>query len=57
MIQKSKYINCDSIELDDDEISVLKHSLKHGLLLRSKENEMIAVMEDIFWIKLFAKIF
>ena len=37
-----------NIELNDDEIAVLKLGLKHGLLIRPKENEMIAVMEDIY---------
>ena len=36
------------IELNDDEIAVLKLGLKHGLLIRPKENEMIAVMEYIY---------
>ena len=35
-------------ELNDDKIAVLKLGLKHGLLIRPKENEMIAVMEDIY---------
>ena len=36
------------IELNDDKIAVLEIGLKHGLLIRPKENEMIAVMEDIY---------
>ena len=36
------------IELNNDEIAVLKLNLKHGLLIRLKENEMITVMEDIY---------
>ena len=36
------------IELNDDEIAVLKFGLKHGLFIRLRENEMIAVMEDIY---------
>ena len=40
--------NLSDIELNDDEIAVLKFGLKHGLLIRPKENEMIAVMEDIY---------
>ena len=35
-------------ELNDDKIAALKLGLKHGLLIRPKENEMIAVMEDIY---------
>ena len=35
-------------ELNDDKIAVLELGLKHGLLIRPKENEMIAVMEDIY---------
>ena len=40
--------NLSDTELSDDEIAVLKFGLKHGLLIRPKENEMIAVMEDIY---------
>ena len=29
-------------------MSILNFGLKHGLLLRSKESEMIAVMEDVW---------
>ena len=36
------------IELNDDKIAVLKPGLNHGLLIRPKENEMTAVMEDIY---------
>ena len=36
------------IELNNDEIAVLKLGLKHGLLIRPEENEMITVMEDIY---------
>ena len=36
------------IELNIDEIAVLKLDLKHALLIRPKQNEMIAVMEDIY---------
>ena len=32
------------IELNDEEITVLKFNLKYGLFIRPKENEMIAVM-------------
>ena len=35
------------IELNDDEIAVLKLGLIHGLFIRPKQNEMFAVMEDI----------
>ena len=36
------------IELNDDEIAVLKLGLKYGLFIRPKENDVIAVMEDIY---------
>ena len=36
------------IALNDDEIPVLKLGLKHGLFIRPKENEMVAVVEDIY---------
>ena len=36
------------IELNNDEIAVLKAGLKHGLLIRPKGNKMIAVMKDIY---------
>ena len=36
------------IELNDDEIAVLKLGLKYGLFIRPKENEVITVMEDIY---------
>ena len=40
-------INWSDSELNDDEIVVLKLSLKHRTFIRPRENEMIAVMEDI----------
>ena len=40
--------NLSDIELNDDEIALLKLSLKHGLFIRPKGNEMIAVMEDTY---------
>ena len=39
--------NWSDSELNDDEIVVLKLSLKHRTFIRPRENEMIAVMEDI----------
>ena len=36
------------IELNDNEIAVLKLGLKYGLFIRPKENEVITVMEDIY---------
>ena len=39
--------NLSDIELNGDKIAALKLGLKHGLFIRPKENEMIAVMEDI----------
>ena len=39
--------NLSDIELNDDEIAGLKLGLKHGFLIRPKENEMTAVMKDI----------
>ena len=40
--------NLSNIELNNDKIAVLKPDLKHGSLIRPKENEMLAVMEDIY---------
>ena len=40
--------NLSDIELIDDEIVVLILGLTHGLFIRTKENEMTAVMEDIY---------
>ena len=37
--------NLSNVELNEDEICVLKVGLKHGLLVRPHESEMIAIME------------
>ena len=36
------------VELNDDDIAVMKLGLKHRLFVRPKENEMIAVLVDIY---------
>ena len=36
------------IELSDNKIFVLKLVLKHGILIRPKETEMVVIMDD--WI-------
>ena len=40
--------NLSHIALNDNEIAVLKLGLKHGIFIRPKQNETIAVMEDIY---------
>ena len=40
--------NLANFELSADEVSVLRLDLKHGLLVRPKESEMIAVVEDVW---------
>ena len=40
--------NLMNTDLTDEEVSILNFGLKHGLLLRPKENEMIAVMENVW---------
>ena len=40
--------NLTNITLTQDEISVLKLGLKHGVLLRPKEPEMIAIAENVW---------
>ena len=40
--------NLSDIKLNDDEIAVLKLGLKHGLFIKPKEKEMIAVIKDIY---------
>ena len=37
-----------NVDLNEDEIFVLKVRLKHGLLIRSREGEMIVIMEDVY---------
>ena len=39
--------NLTDMKLTENEVSILKNGLKHGLLTWSKENEMVAVVEDI----------
>ena len=40
--------NLSNAELNEDEICVLKVGLKHGLLIRPCESEVIVVMEDVY---------
>ena len=40
--------NLSNVELHEDEIEILKVGLKHGLLIRPRESEMIIIMEDIY---------
>ena len=40
--------NLTNTDLTDEEVSILNFGLKHGLLLRPKENEMIAVIEGVW---------
>ena len=40
--------NLTNTDLTDEEVLILHFGLKHGLLLRPKEPEMIAVMEDVW---------
>ena len=40
--------NLSDVELNDDDIAVMKLGLKHRLFVRPKENEMIAVLVDIY---------
>ena len=40
--------NLTYVDLTNEEISLLKLGLKHGLLIRPKESEMITIMEDIY---------
>ena len=40
--------NLSNAELNEDEICVLKVELKHGLLIRPRESEVILVMEDVY---------
>ena len=37
-----------NIELNEDEICVLKAGLKHDLLMKPCESEMIVIMEDVY---------
>ena len=40
--------NLTNVTLLNNEIEILKHGLKHGLVIRPKELEMIVIMEDIY---------
>ena len=40
--------NLSDNELSDNEISVLKLGLKHEILIRPKETEMVVIMENIY---------
>ena len=40
--------NLSNVELNEDNICVLKVGLKHGLLIRQRESEMIVIMEDVY---------
>ena len=40
--------NLTDKELTESEASVIKYSLKHGLLTRPKESEMVVIVEDIW---------
>ena len=40
--------NLTNIDLSNDEISTLELGLKHGILKRSKEPEMIAIVENVW---------
>ena len=40
--------NLTDMELTENEVSVIKYGLKHGLLTRPKENEMVVIVEDIW---------
>ena len=44
------------MELTENEVSVLKYGLKHGLLTRPKEGEMVIIVEDI-WTKFYKMMF
>ena len=44
--------NLANIELNNEEIEILRLGLKHGLLVRPQESEMIVIMEDIYGIRL-----
>lgn len=35
-------------QVNNEEISLLKFQLKNGLLFKTKESEMIIIMEDIY---------
>ena len=48
VINNHTITNLSVIKINDGEIAVLKLGLKHGFFIRPKENEMIAVMEDIY---------
>ena len=39
--------NIWQVKLNSEEISLLKLEPKHGLLVRTKESDMIIIMEDI----------
>ena len=40
--------NLLNVELNEDEISILKVGVKHGLLIRPREHKMIVIMEDVY---------
>ena len=40
--------NLSNDELNEDEISVLKVRVKHDLLIRPRESEMVVIMEDVY---------
>ena len=40
--------NLLNVELNEEEICVLKVGLKHGLLIRPRESEMIVIMQDVY---------
>ena len=40
--------NLTNTDLNDEEVSIFKFGLKHGLLLPPKEPKMIAVMQDVW---------
>ena len=37
-----------NVELNENEICVLKEGLKHGLLIRPRGSEVIVLLEDIY---------
>ena len=45
---KDLITNLTKVTLLNNEIEILKHGLKHGLVIRPKELEMIVIMEDIY---------
>ena len=45
---KDLITNLTKVTLLNNEIEILKHGLKHGLVIRPEELEMIVIMEDIY---------